>query len=494
MAEARHAALLAILKSAGTVEGPAPAPQHHECHYEQCTPLQHGDVYVCAVTGRVHVCHPDHRTCDGSIQRHDLKTKEQTETCRYSGFTWSAYAPEPFVEMYRAAKKETRSRKRAARHEVGGPGNGKLSLRGLRPVKYKRVTSVTFEGVRTDIGRLAHELDPCAAHGHDGDDGGGAGDGGLDPADGEGGGGGGGDMDDRRARLYADKLQTRVVMEHRALDQICAQVLARKPTPEAWCNAVCKAEEAKTLQKVANSVRAFVAATIRAGYLPCFTDIVALRVKRSNGVRERDRQRRALTEQDLALMEDVIRQRCNLLWPFVQRKRAACINARRVEAGKRGRTTDLHFSPHTLNYTFHVLTVMYRSMEGEWETAADGTRKCIMAPIPLLDLVLPPERRVNRVCTPTGQPVISRAFTKIQSLLKEWIAEAVKTGAVTSPLVTRCVDRLADFGHCSPPTAGEEATRRRAAAPRKRKRQRQRRGPSVPLYKQCAHGHVALIR
>ena len=394
----------------------------HECDASTCVPLQAGDVSVCSLTGRVHVCHNDHRTCGQPIvwTVFNEGSREGMAKCRISGYTWSHYEPDPFTDIY-ATVESSHTQRPAQRGK-----RGRDTADGTQAPKMRRVVSVAFEGTDTDISRLARAYDPFAQvrRGEDARV----------------------EQTEDVSRMTRGRRYNREAEDAHVIDAICDQVLAVGPDPSVWATRRLRAEAKKTYQKLTDSLGAFIDATVLAGAQPSLVDLMATHTYFAQDMRRRDRHRRALTQEGrLDLIVSIIKRRAELLWPAVQKRRLACINKRRTDAGKPGRATNHHFSPNTVNYAFHVLEVIYRSAEGEWEVGADGTRRCILAAIPDLELIPPPERLISKIRLPNGTRIIPKAFTRTLGLLKEWTADAINCNEVQSPLVNKQFETLEEY-------------------------------------------------
>jgi hypothetical protein len=86
--------------------------------------------------------------------------------------------------------------------------------------------------------------------------------------------------------------------------------------------------------------------------------------------------------------------------------------------------------------------VTYRSQVGVRKRRAGGKLQSILPAIPDLDLVLPPEGKAYSLSLPADRFVISRPFTKVQSVLESWLVTSIERGEVTSPIVCQPVKTL----------------------------------------------------
>jgi hypothetical protein len=398
------------------VEGVRDTPQedveHHACHAPTCGVAcdEPNDLFVCRVTGRVHVCDREHSTCTDPIMGYNPETGEGIATCRFSGRTWEHYEHDVFTDLYRAEAPSERA------HPYRG--------------KEKRFGTVTFEGVHTNLSDLARQFDPLRAHATDED--------GAPPV---GEGPRTADVDTRTRMLDQIRLgraRTNAEVMERLLDQLTH----RNRDADEWMDERYREETAVIRRRIEDRVRDFVDVTLSAGFEPIMNDLVLLLVTEGNDLMADDRRRRSLTERDLDIMRRALRRRCELLWPSYEKRRSECLNQRRRDAGKQGVARDLHLSPTTVNYAFHVLTVTYRSQVGVRKRRAGGKLQSILPAIPDLDLVLPPEGKAYSLSLPADRFVISRPFTKVQSVLESWLVTSIERGEVTSPIVCQPVKTL----------------------------------------------------
>lgn len=392
-----------------TVDWPQEGVEYHVCQAGCCEAVSEpgSDVYVCGRTGRVHVCAPNHATCTDPTVRFDPVTKEGTATCRMSGATWEYYEDEAFTYLYDLGER--------------GPQAPNSHLEG-------RTTTVSFEGFEADIKEVARVLDPERSTQEN-----------QPNAKGP---------DSTTQHMAREQtLRWHGTRNRATLEEICRQLLSRGKGPdhEAWYRTKARLDSKRVNRIVNKRMCDFVEVSRASGFSVRLIDLVAITVESAAALGRCDARRRGLTQRDLDIMGEVIKRRCQLLWPSFARRRLESLNRRRVEAGKPGVARDLHMSPETVNYAFHVLTVAYRSVKGEWELLPDGTRRCLMPAIPDLHMVIPPENHVHTIRLPGNQAIVSSTYTKVQATIKDWILSAIREGEVTSPLVCTAVASLEEY-------------------------------------------------
>lgn len=389
--------------------------EHHACHAPTCGVAsdEANDLFVCRVTGRVHICDRDHSTCTDPIIGYNPKTNEGIATCRFSGRTWEHYEHDVFTDLYRTEAPSAR------RHPYKG--------------KERRFGTVTFEGVQMNLSDLARQFDPLRAHATDEE---GA------PPESE-------DVkavdSDTRTRMLDQIRLGRARTNAEVMERLLDQLTHRNRDPEVWKEEQYREDSAVIRRRIEDRVRDFVDVTLKAGFEPIMNELVLLLVTEGNNLIEEDRRRRSLTERDMDIMRRALRRRCELLWPSYERRRSECLNERRRASGKKGLARDLHLSPTTINYAFHVLTVTYRSRTGVRKATKGRKFKNIMPGIPDLDLVLPPEDKVYSLSLPADRFVISRPFSKVQPTLESWLVTSIERGEVTSPIVCQPVKTLEEM-------------------------------------------------
>jgi len=407
---------------------------HDTCGHGCSVPLRDGgDVYVCRHSGRIHICDAQHSTCH-------TEERDGYATCAVSGASWRATLEDPISDMY-ARLAPTGKEKPETSTSIN-----KRNATGLAATYERtRVVRTRFKGDRTDVRRMLREHDPLGAHvqaevgmpaGEDED----------------------AIADERQAgvdRRRVLKLRHRQLM----LTDINRQLLARgapDKTVHEWEIAREKLESTKTKRKWTLMTRAYVAAAARAGAQVPALDLMVSLAETRRIVAERDAARSALSESDIDLMDQILRARCKLLWPIFAEQRRKHLNKRRADAGKTGESLDLHLSPTTFNHAFHCLWTAWRSASGVIErSAADATPRWLMAPVPHLDLVLPSERDVRYIKLANHQRVISKAFTKVQGVMHEWLAHAVHSGAADVPLIRTQFATLDEYRALLPKQSGD---------------------------------------
>jgi hypothetical protein len=431
-------------------QGTRPVDVNHEvCSGTTCAPWPlAGNLYACPWTGRIHLCGQD--DCPWEIARGsggEGDAERQREVCTVTGETRALRDLDCIGHVYSEHLKVVRDEDGGGGGGGKGRGWGKPSRKRKRPTNdaerrmeelydYARMTS-SLPGMGRNIGAALKRHDPYGSRNGGGD----------------GGGGGGGESAHvRTARRMADAQRSEASHEL-TTTRAMAWLLSTRAEGvadggmAAWAAARAASEIAKARRSAKARAQKMLSASADLGIRVSIRNLLVPWAQSVALVEQRAARRRRLQPRDIRIMEMVLRARCALLWPVFSEARGAFLDARNASAGRKPRArSSLYLSPVTFNYTTHVLSVAFRSGTGVVDHCEEtNTSRWLLAPIPLLNVVLPSEHDLKGVCLRDDEEVRQRSYSRAQGGVERWLKEAVARSAITSPLILRHVDALDDY-------------------------------------------------